>query len=517
MTFAAASAASADSAAAWSRRIGRRFPQRLAIADGDRRLCYGELDERVERLAGALRLRGVRRGDRIAALLVNGLPLIELYLAAARLGAILLPLNWRLSPVELGWIIGNAEPRILFRSPGLPEPEGADAGLATVIVGGAGEDEHEALLAGADAGGDPEAVEAHDDGALPWIMLYTSGTTGHPKGCLLSQQGQVISAYAMATQLHCTEKSHLLLSLPLFHVGGTSLLFSHMAVGAAITLAPRHFDAEAARQMASALGCDMLGIAPQLLPAMVEAQRRDPLPLALRTVTMGGGMHRPQLVEEVRAVLGCEPILSYGQTEAGNFVACLRGEEQIAHPKSCGRPTPQFDIRIMGEGDRPLPVGEVGELCLRGPSVLTGYWRNPEATQSALRGGWLHSGDLAMVDEHGLITLMGRSKELIKTGGENVYPKEVEAVLLAHPDIADCAIFGVADDHWGEAVKALVALHPGRSMTPRQAADWVRAHIAGYKRPRFVEFIAALPRTDTGKLLTRELQARPVTPDQCTD
>jgi len=517
MNGTAASSVAAISAAAWSRRITRRFPNRLAIADGGRQVSYAELDKRVGRLANALRAQGVRRGDRIAALLVNGLPLVELYLATARLGAILLPLNWRLTPAELGWIINNAQPRLLFRSPELAEPAMADDALPVLIVGceGGREDGYEALLASAKEA--PDEEEMPDEGALPWIMLYTSGTTGHPKGCLLSQQGQVVSAYAMATQLRCTETSHLLLSLPLFHIGGTSLLFAHLAVGAAITLAPRHFDAETARHMASRLRCDMLGIAPQLLPAMIEGQRSDPLPMALRTVTMGGGMHRPQLVEDVRALLGCEPILSYGQTEAGNFVACLYGEEQIAHPQACGRAMPQFDICIMDADGRPLPVDQVGELCLRGPSILLGYWRNPEADQSALRGGWLHSGDLAAVDDRGLITLMGRSKELIKTGGENVYPKEVEAVLLSHPDIADCAIFGIADDYWGEAVKALVALHPGKSMTPQDVAGWVRTHIAGYKRPRFVEFVAALPRTDTGKLLTRELQARPVTPDQHTD
>lgn len=511
---------SALSAASWSRRIAQRFPDHDAIIDGTRRVTYAQLDQRVGRLAVALAGRGVATGDRIAALLVNGLPLVELYLAAARLGAILLPLNWRLAGPELGWIIDNAEPRILFASDSL-------AALATVatqhvpiiIVAEQPDatnaaDAYDALIASAD-----EDVHPGDDPApeLPWIMLYTSGTTGRPKGCLLSQQGQVISALAMASQWQSDEHTRLLLSLPLFHVGGTGLLFAHLTVGATIIIAPRQFNAEAARRMASELRCTALGVVPQFYPDMIAAQKSDPLPLTLQLVTMGGGMHAPELVAEVRAILGAEPILGYGQTEAGNYIAYIKGAEQLRHPKACGRPLPQFDVRVVDSDDNPLPIGAVGELCVRGPSVLNAYWRNPEATETALRGGWLHTGDLVQLDAHGLITMMGRSKELIKTGGENVYPKEVEAVLFEHPAIADCVVFGVPHEYWGEAVKVMIALHPGQSLDARGVVDWVRARIAGYKRPRYVEFVATLPRTDTGKLLTRELQARPLTVDQVVE
>jgi acyl-CoA synthetase (AMP-forming)/AMP-acid ligase II len=512
---------SALSAAAWSRRIAQRFPDHDAIIDGARRVTYAQLDRRVERLAVALAGRGVVVGDRIAALLVNGLPLVELYLAAARLGAILLPLNWRLAGPELGWIIDNAEPRILFASDNLVALAAvATHHVPTIIVAEqpntepGTQDDYGALIAATS-----EDAHLSDDPApeLPWIMLYTSGTTGRPKGCLLSQQGQVIAALAMASQWQSDEHTRLLLSLPLFHVGGTGLLFAHLTVGATIIIAPRQFNAEAARRMAAELRCTALGVVPQFYPDMIAAQKSDPLPLTLRLVTMGGGMHPPELVAEVRDVLGAEPILGYGQTEAGNYIAYIKGAEQLRHPKACGRALPQFDVRVVDADDNPLPIGAVGELCVRGPSVLDAYWRNPEATEIVLRGGWLHTGDLIQLDKQGLITMMGRSKELIKTGGENVYPKEVEAVLFEHPAIADCVVFGVPHDYWGEAVKVMIARHPGQSLDARGVVDWVRARIAGYKRPRYVEFVDALPRTDTGKLLTRELQARPLTADQAVD
>lgn len=508
---------SALSAAAWSRRIALRFPGHDAIIDGTQRVTYAELDRRVERLAVALSERGIAQGDRIAALLINGLPLVELYLAAARLGAILLPLNWRLAGPELGWIIDNAEPRLLFASESFAElAAAAKTQVPRIIVAeqSGDTDAYDALIASAS---EDARLDRAPEPELPWIMLYTSGTTGRPKGCLLSQQGQVISALAMASQWQSDEHTRILLSLPLFHVGGTGLLFAHLTVGATIIIAPRQFNAEAARQTASEMQCTALGVVPQFYPDMIAMQKRDPLPLSLKLVTMGGGMHAPELVAEVRDVLGAEPILGYGQTEAGNYIAYIKGEEQIRHPKACGRALPQFDVRVVDSEDNPLPIGSVGELCVRGPSVLNAYWRNPEATETTLRGGWLHTGDLVQLDEHGLITMMGRSKELIKTGGENVYPKEVEAVLFEHPAIADCVVFGVPDDYWGEAVKAMVALHPGQSVDARAIVDWVRGRIASYKRPRYVEFVDALPRTDTGKLLTRELQARPLTADQAID
>ncbi|HZU63443.1 MAG TPA: AMP-binding protein [Novosphingobium sp.] len=503
-------------AACWPDRLALRFGERLALADGARQVSYADLAARSAALAGALAARGLAAGDRVAALMLNGAPLIELYLAAARLGAIVLPLNWRLAPAELGWILGNAAPRLWFVSEGLADlAEAIAPGLDTVMVtdGAAGADGYDALLAEGH-GAPPSPADADE---RPWIMLYTSGTTGRPKGCLLSQRGQMISLLAMMGQWGLQPGEGLLLSLPLFHVGGTGVLFAALASGARILVAPRQFGAEQAYRLIADEACVAAAIVPQYYEGLIACHRREQAPLALRIASAGGGMHDPAFIEEIRTALGTELLLGYGQTEAGNYIAYLRGEEQLRAPKACGRLLPHLDMRVAGEGDAPLPPGETGELLVRGPGIFERYWQADEASEATLRGGWLHTGDLMRLDGDGLLTLVGRAKELIKTGGENVYPREVEAVLLEHPDIVDCAVFGVAHDYWGESVKAMVALRPGAALRPADVASWCRQHIAAYKRPRFVEFVAAMPRTDTGKLVTRDLRARPVTADQATD
>jgi acyl-CoA synthetase (AMP-forming)/AMP-acid ligase II len=195
----------------------------------------------------------------------------------------------------------------------------------------------------------------------------------------------------------------------------------------------------------------------------------------------------------------------------------MSGEEQLAHPKSCGRALAHFDIAILDEAGNPVPSGECGELCVRGPSVMAGYLHQPQATAETLAGGWLHTGDLFSADEDGYLTLLGRKKELIKSGGENVYPREVEAALLSHPDVLEAVVFGVPHEKWGEAVKAVVAPRPGTAPDVQSLMAWCRRFIARYKCPRFIEFMAELPRADTGKLLMRDLRARPATADQSTD
>ena len=501
-------------AAGWCRRLGTSHPRDTAVIDGAREWSFAELDARSERLAEALVAAGIRQGDRVAALLHNGAPLIELYFATAKARAILLPLNWRLAPAELDYIVDDAAPSLLFVSEELAE---LGAGIATsaqrvtVADGVVGNDPYEAFLAGPGA---PLGVAEPDD---VWIMLYTSGTTGRPKGCLLDQRGQIISALASAVLWRARPGDRLALALPLFHVGGLGILFAHMIAGATTVIAPRVFPPEVALRLLSERGCTRSAIAPQLYSGLLEVQRQQAVPLHLQLLSMGGGMHEPAQVAAVRDCLGTDILLGYGQTEAGNFISYLTAEEQLARPRSCGRAMMHLDIAIVDENGIPVPPGNSGELVVRGPSVLRGYWNQPEATESALRGGWLHTGDLFTIDEEGYLTLLGRLKELIKTGGENVYPKEVEAALLAHPCIVDCSVFGVPHEHWGEAVKAAIVLAPGATLSAAEVVKWCREHIAGYKRPRYVEFMNALPRSDAGKLLMRELRARPVTSDQATD
>ena len=502
--------------AALCRQVAGRYPRRTVLVHGSDRISFAELDICTTALAVALQRRGIGRGDRVAALVLNGLPFMQLAFAAAKLGAIFLPLNWRLAPPELAYILGDASPALWFVSEELrPLAAEAGGGLPAIEIAATGTwatDEYQTLLATPAAASDLVDPEPSD----PWLMLYTSGTTGRPKGCLLSHAGQYATTFASMAYWRIGCEDSLYTSLPLFHVGGLGVLMSHLAAGAATVIAPYRADPDSMLRGVSEAGCTSLSVAPSQLLEMMERQRVLGLELRPRRTTMGGGMHAPALIREVQAVFNTAVLAGYGQTEAGNFVAYLSDAEQLARPTACGTALAHLETRIVDESDREVAPGEIGELCLRGASVMLGYWKNADATAAALRGGWLHTGDNARIDEDGYIHLVGRTKQLIKSGGENVYPREVELVLLAHELIVDCAVFGVPDPRWGEAVKAAVVLAPGAMLGLDEIVAWCRQHIAGYKRPRYIELVDAIPRSELGKVQVAELQARPLAADQRT-
>jgi fatty-acyl-CoA synthase/long-chain acyl-CoA synthetase len=244
----------------------------------------------------------------------------------------------------------------------------------------------------------------------------------------------------------------------------------------------------------------------------MEPIRNGVMPLT--NYTGGAGMGRPQMYEFIEKDWDARVVGGYGQTEICGFATFMDYADMLQHPRSIGWTLPHLEMAILDPEGRVLPPGEEGEICLRGASVMLGYWRNPEATEAALGHGWLRTGDLGTMDERGLGYLLGRAKELIKTGGENVYPAEVDAVFAAMPEVADAGCCGVPDKQWGEAVKAFVVLRPGMELTREEITARFKGQIAGYKRPRYIEFVDKLPRDPIGKLLRRELSARPVTPDQ---
>ncbi len=504
------------SMAALVRRLARQVPRRPAFRDADGRVVsYAELDQRSDRLARAFVAAGIAPGDHVAALTLNSVPMMELFMAAAKARAVILPLNWRLAPPELAYIFGDAVPKLLFASAGLADlAAGIDTDVPTILIHEKPDGcPYEAFLAqGGDETALPEVVP--DD---IWIMLYTSGTTGRPKGCRLDQKGQVISAFATRGVWQAGPFDRLAMALPLFHVGGLGILLGHFAAGAETVMAPRHFGPVQALDFLAEHRCTTAGLPPQYYTDMVAAQKQAPRALVLRTTTMGGGMHLPAEVSAVRDTLGVEPLLGYGQTEAGNFIAYLTASEQLERPAACGRPLAHLDWRIVDDAGQSLPAGATGELCVRGTSVMAGYWNQPDASAATLKDGWLHTGDLCAVDNDGYLTLVGRKKELIKSGGENVYPREVEAVLMAHPAIAECAVFGVPHPRWGEGVKAVIVVKADATLDKASVTAWCRDRIAGYKRPRLIEFLPTLPRSEAGKLSMRELKERPVTADQATD
>jgi fatty-acyl-CoA synthase len=494
---------------------GRRFGTALAIADGAMRVSFGELDMRTDRLASALADRGVRQGDRVATLLLDGLPAIELILANAKLGAITLTLNWRLAPAELAYIVESAAPAWLFHSEcftqAAAKSEMSRAFAVPDRAHPAGP--YEALVASG-SGSLPHVDLCNDD---PLFMLYTSGTTGNPKGCVQSHQSAVIGGLAFANRISLSPEDRLLCTSPLFHVGGLHHYFAALAAGAATVVAPRGVSHEDLLRLASSEGCTVGSMNDGLLAGLIEAQRRLRLPLRLRSITRGASLTPAAQIHAIREHLGARVIGGYGQSEANGFATFIDDSEMLEHPSAIGTPLPHMEMCILDHSGNPHPSATAGELGLRGPSVMLGYWNDAQATRDALGSGWLRTGDLVHRDDEGRFHFDGRTKELVKTGGENVYPREVEQVLMKHVDIVDAAVIGVPDPRWGEAVKACIVLRAGAQLDPREVGTLCREHIAGYKRPRYVEYVDTIPRDHLGKVQRQLLRDRPLHPDQAVD
>ncbi|WP_086617272.1 class I adenylate-forming enzyme family protein [Erythrobacter tepidarius] len=495
----------------------QRHGHRLATVDGTQRLTWAELDARVTNLARWLLARGLAPGDRIALLLTDGAPFLTTLLAAGRIGAIAVLLNWRLAPGELAWICANAGPAMTFANPRFADLiAGAEAGEVLLVdEGHAADGLFEAAVTTAHA----PLANPYDLGLglapdRPLYMMYTSGTTGRPKGCLQAASAVAASALGFAQHRRFTASEVLLSVNPLFHVVGMQQVAAMLACGGTSVFAGRDDDSAAILDLLHREGCTTTSAFPTIcFPWQAMNPVRNGV-MPLTNYTGGAGTGRPQIYEFIEKEWDARVIGGYGQTEICGFATFIDYPDMLEAPRSIGWTLPHVTMTVLDPEGNHLPPGEEGELCLRGPSVMLGYWNNPEASEAALGAGWLRTGDLGTMDARGRGYLLGRAKELIKTGGENVYPAEVDAVFAAMPEVADAGCCGVPDKQWGEAVKAFVVLKPGMSLTREEITRRFKGQIAGYKRPRYIEFVDSLPRDPIGKLLRRELSARPVTPDQ---
>ncbi len=495
----------------------QRHAHRLATVDGSQRLTWEQLDTRVTNLARWMLARGIGPSDRIAILMTDGAPFLITLLAAARIGAISVLLNWRLAPAEIAWILSNAEVAMTFVNPRFSSLlQEAEAGeVHQVDESHAGDGFFEGVV-GTTLG---PIQQPYDLGLnlapeRPLYMMYTSGTTGRPKGCL--QAGSAVAAAALGFAQHrrFTHEEVLLSVNPLFHVVGMQQVAAMLACGGTSVFAARDDDNAAILELLHREGCTTTSAFPTIsFPWQAMNPVRDGR-MPLTNYTGGAGMGRPQMYEFIETDWDARVVGGYGQTEICGFATFIDYADMLEAPRSIGWTLPHVTMTVLDPDGHHLPPGEEGELCLRGPSVMLGYWRNPEASEAALGHGWLRTGDLGTMDERGRGYLLGRAKELIKTGGENVYPAEVDAIFAAMPEVADAGCCGVPDRQWGEAVKAFVVLKPGQTLTREEITARFKGQIAGYKRPRYIEFVDQLPRDPIGKLLRRELSARPVSPDQ---
>lgn len=480
-------------------------PDRLAILAGAERWTFAELDQKVSRTARRLAGLGVRPGDRVATLLRNSQHAVEVIHAVCRIGAVLVPLNFRLAAGEIAWQLADVDARLLV----------SDAHTA-VLAGDAERMLPELMHAtisgespGADAlYGAPELdVPLRERIALKDLhsIIYTSGTTGQPKGVLLSYGNLWWSAIGSALNLGTHRDDRWLACLPLFHVGGLAILTRSLIYGIPAII-HESFDPVAVNQSIDEDGVTIISVVSTMLRRMLADRGERPYPPALRCVLLGGGP-APRDLLDTCARRAIPVVQTYGLTETASQVATLAPEDALRKLGSAGKPLFPNGVRIDRDGS-PAPPGEPGEILVRGPVVTSGYAGRPDATSAAVRDGWLHTGDFGYLDREGYLYVLDRRDDLIITGGENVYPAEVEAVLMTLTGVEDAGVIGVPDAEWGQAVVAAVRLASGVTLTEEQIRSACRERLAGYKVPVEIRFIDSLPRNAGGKLLRRTLRSR---------
>jgi long-chain acyl-CoA synthetase len=477
------------------RRNAALHGDRTAFVFGARRVTHADYAMDVERLAAALAGLGIGTCDRIVVLSNNNAEFVALYGAAAWLGAILTPVNWRLSAEEIAYIVGDAAPKLViadranqdvFRAT-RPEFAGVDRFIG--IDGGAAPFEPLADLLG--AAGDAPAPHGE---AGPFAMIHTAAVGGRPRGAVLSQAGLLANALQAVAGWSLTERDVGYLALPLFHVAGLNLLLSMLYAGAASVVVPRFDPKQAVQAIDAEQATVFAGFAPMLGTLLDAAGDGTPL-ASLRLAT---GLDTPETIARFEAQCpAARFFVAFGQTETSGFVSMAPFRER---PGSAGRPMLLSTVAVVDEADRRVATGEVGEIVVRGPGVFEQYWNRPDDTAATFRNGWHHTGDTGAFDADGYLWYKGRSaaKELIKPGGENVYPAEVEAALKAHPAVADAVVFGVPDREWGEAVKAVCVLREGSAATGQEIIDFVAGRIARYKRPKHLVIVDDLPKRGDG-------------------
>ncbi|MGQ0830325.1 MAG: long-chain-fatty-acid--CoA ligase [Microthrixaceae bacterium] len=487
-------------------RARRSFPDRAGVIDGDMRWTYGAFAARCDRLAHALRRDvGVRDGDVVAWLCGNRHELLEAYYGVLLAGGVLLPLNIRLAPAELRAILDDSRAVVLFRDPELIDPGHM---VRTILLG----DEHEALLAAQpDKSFEPPVV----DERAPAELFYTSGSTGSPKGALLTHRGLYLHAIHSALTMGLTGDDVFLHTIPLFHVNGWGTPHFVTGLGGVHVLLPR-FDPPEVLRLIELHGVTRLF----LVPAMARMLLDDPSIRvrdlsSVQQISVGGAPASADLLDELEAAFGCPCICGYGMTESSPTLTRSLpkpGREPTrAQRSTTGLPILGVDARVLDEDDREVPWDgtSVGEICARSNHVMLGYLGDPEATATVLRGGWLRTGDLAVVDPDGYITIVDRAKDLIVSGGENIASVEVEHAIAAHPAVREVAVVGIPDPRWGEVPRAYVSLAAGAMLEPQELIDWLRDRLAGFKVPKSIVILDELPKGGTGKIQKVALRAHP--------
>jgi acyl-CoA synthetase (AMP-forming)/AMP-acid ligase II len=501
-------------------RNARKFPDREAVVYGDTRLTYRQFNARINRLAHALMDIGIKKGEHVAILSYNSNQYLESYYALAKMGAVAVPLNFRLHTAELKYIINNSDSVCLIvgapfvhtvrnLQPDLPQVREYIAVAAEPVEGMR---HYEDLI---QKYADDEPLVLVEEEA-PGFIMYTAGTTGRPKGAVLSYKSEIVmwmvvgAEIALEPDAGSLDKLRVLVAPPIFHLAAFGTCQVLLMGGATLVLSTQVFDPLEILRLIQDEQCESVLLIPAMANFLVQSPDIGKYDTSsLKMWHSGAAILPTQLRKDFAKHFPNIKIFDvFGQTEMCPVVTMLRPSDAPRKEASIGKAITCVEIRLVDDADRDVPVGSVGEAIYRAPTMMLEYYKNPQATAEAFRGGWFHSGDLMRQDEEGFLYVVGRKQDMIVSGGENIYPAEIEDVLQSHPKILEAAIIGVFDGEWGESVKAIVVRKPGETLTEEEVIEYCKDHLASYKKPKSVDFADALPRSSTMKVLKTVLREK---------
>jgi acyl-CoA synthetase (AMP-forming)/AMP-acid ligase II len=495
----------------------RENPTTDFAVQGSRHLTYATALEAVNRLAHALIAEGLAVGDRVAYLSKNSIEQALFYYAASKAGVAPVPLNYRLAPPEWAYIMNDAGARLVVAQPELAVALNSVRDELTSVTrflavngAAAGWETYDDFAASGAATAPDREVSPEAD----VYQMYTSGTTGRPKGAVLQHRAVVAQLHQTAMAMGCSVGDRSLIVAPLYHAAAALMTFNTVQMGGTLFIQEEFVPVD----VIGALSEERIRIA-LLVPAMIQFCLAAVPDVAersyehLQAIVYGASPIAEQVLRRALEVFRCEFLQAYGMTETTAVATYLYAEDHRRalgdRPElllSAGRPVLGTRVRIVDEHDQPVPGGAIGEVTVRGPQLMRGYWNRPDDTAAALRDGWMHTGDAGFLDAGGYLFIQDRVKDMIVSGGENVYPREIEDVLFQHPGIADAAVIGVPDPKWGETVKAIVVRKDGADVSADDVLAFCRGKLGGYKQPRSVDFVDVLPRNPSGKVLKKDLR-----------
>ncbi|PWA09202.1 acyl-CoA synthetase [Pueribacillus theae] len=494
------------------KRATHKTPNKEAFIFEDKRLTYQEIDDRATHIAGWLQSQGIKHDDKVAFIFKNGLHFIEVFFGVSLSGAVGVPINFRLAPAEMEYIINNSDSKML-----IIDKEYTDAissirkripKVKSIVVAGNREKNsnfinYDSIFETNVAYQPCEQLSDND----PGMIVYTSGTTGRPKGAVLTHKNLVINRILLMWETRSPLYTKQLIVPPMFHVAAMANVIKNCLLNGTAVI-HRDFNPEHILETIEKEKINSMMLVPAMWNFLLQVPNLEKYDLTSMTECTAGAAICPLELKKkiMKTFKNASYHEAFGQTETSPSATSLNHEDALRKTSSVGKPIINLEVRVVDDKMNDVAVGEVGEIVYRGPTVMKEYYNNPEATEEAFSGGWFHSGDLVTYDEEGFIYIVDRKKDMIISGGENIYPAEIEEVLYTHPSILECAVIGVPDADWGESVKAMIVLKPEQSLSEQEVISYCTEHLASYKKPKIVEFIDELPRNASGKVLKQVLR-----------